>query len=199
MNIKELNDHLDVIEAILQESKDGSENSKDLNNKHEQLQTINRSIAQLERKKIPVPKEIRDLHLALDREVKKLKSPSSGIAEAYDRLLKLVIELGKACGKSPKKDLYLIAKEKRSKAVDQNTLEETLIKVLEEMGGSGHEKEIFSRAEKILQPEFSSIDLEAFKGKTPRWQTNLRRVRRKLVDKKVLTQESMRRVWTLKR
>ena len=97
-----------------------------------------------------MPKEIRDLHVALDREVKKLKSPSSGIAEAYDRLLKLVIELGKACGKSPRKDLYLIAKEKRSKALDQNTLEDTLIKVLEEMGGSGHEKEIFSRAERIL-------------------------------------------------
>jgi hypothetical protein len=198
MNIKDLNDHLDAIEAIFQESKDGSGNSKDLNNNQEQLQTINRSIAQLERKKIPVPKEIRDLYVALDREVKKLKSPSSGIAEAYDRLLRLVIELGKACGKSPKKDLYLIAKEKRSKALDQNTLEETLIKVLEEMGGSGHEKEIFSRAEKVLCPKFTSVDLEAYKGKTPRWQTNLRRVRKKLVERKVLTQESMKRVWTLK-
>ena len=199
MKIKELNDHLEVIENIINEAKDGLDDNTDLSNKKEQLRTINRSIAQLERKKIPVPQEIQNLRTALSREVEKLKSPTDGVEMFYNRVLNLVVELGKVCGRSPRKDLYIRAKEKRSKAIDEDTLSKTLLEVLEEMGGSGHEKEIFSRFGEALESKFTTVDLETFRGKTPRWQTNLRRVRRKLVEKKVLTQDSMGRVWTLKK
>ncbi|MBC8466708.1 MAG: hypothetical protein H8D55_02605 [Deltaproteobacteria bacterium] len=199
MNIKELNDHLEVIETIIKEARDGLDDNTEFHNKKEQLLTIDRSIAQLERKKIPVPQEIRDLRTALNRDVEKLKNPMDGLEEFYNRLLDLVVSFGKACGKSPRKDLHIRAKEKKSRAIDEDTLSKTLLKVLEEMGGSGHEKEILPNVGKALESTFTAIDLEAFRGKTPRWQTNLRRVRRKLVESGVLTQSSMRRVWTLKK
>jgi hypothetical protein len=197
MKIKELNDHLEAIEAIVKEGWSEGDDNTELKNKKEQLQTIVRSITQLERKKIPVPQEITSLQAALTRDVEKLKSQTGGLEAFYNPILDLVVNFGKLCGRSPSKDLYLRRKEERSKATDEDTLTKTLIKVLEEIGGSGHEKEILSRVGKILEPKFTSVDLEALKGKTPRWQTNLRRVRRKLVEKEVLTQGSMKRVWSL--
>jgi hypothetical protein len=199
MKIKELNDHLEIVETIIKEAQNGHDDNAEFSNKKEQLRTINRSIAQLERKKIPVPQEIRNLRSALSRDIEKLKGPTDGIEAAYDRVLNLAVELGKACGRSPRKDLYIRAKEKRSKTIDEDTLAKTLLKVLEEIGGSGPEKEIFPRVGKALESKFTAADLETFRGKTPRWQTNLKRARRKLVGKKVLTQESMKTTWTLKK
>jgi len=199
MSVNEINEHFAAIEKIISEANQKAADDTTLMNKKEQLRTIKRSIAQLERKGVPVPKEIQELQSSLFRDVEKLKSPIDGIVDVYNLALNIAIELAKLCGRNPRRDLYQKAKEKKAKSIGEDILSKSLIRVLEEMGGSSHEKEIIGHLERVLQSKFTMTDLECPLGKTPRWITKLRRVRRNLVQKDVLTQDSMRRVWTLKK
>lgn len=197
MSFNDINEHFEAIEKIISEANEKATDNTELNNKREQLRTIKSSIAQLERKGIPVPEEIQQLQSSLFRDVEKLKSPIDGIVDVYIRALNIAIELAKLCGRNPRRDLYQKAKEKKAKTIRDDILSKALIKVLEEMGGNGHEKDIIGHLESNLQSKFSMVDLECPLGKTPRWVTNLRKTRKKLIQKNVLTPESKGRKWAL--
>jgi len=67
------------------------------------------------------------------------------------------------------------------------------------MGGSGREKYIFQKFEEGFQDKMTKADMERPKGKSPRWQSNLKRARRKLINEGILTNESKGKKWTLAR
>ena len=197
MAMTEIEEHISAIEQIIQNASEQMEDNRQLDNVKQQIRSVRKSIRDLEKVGIPVPEEMHHLRDNLLKEKESLQSPINGLVAMYSRALKIVVRLGEMCGRSPRRDLYHLAKAKRAKALGEETLRNTLIKVLEEMGGKGHEKTIFTRMQVALQSKFSVADLESPRGKTPRWQSNVRSVRKRLIREGILTPESRKRNWSL--
>jgi hypothetical protein len=197
MALDEMFSHLDAIEEMLRKTTEKTKSGQELKEKKAQFRTIDHSIRQLSKRGIPVPEELKRMRDELTVEIDKLALPSKDIGEIYNRFLSLVEELGRLCGRSPRKDLYLKAKEKKKNETDIDTLAEALTTVLGKMGGSGKEKSIIQGVENALQNDLSKADLDRPYGKTPRWKTNLRKARKGLIEKGVLTPDSKGKTWTL--
>jgi len=197
MDIMEINKHFEAIENIITDAIEKFDDNVELKEKKEQLRTIKRSIKQLEKKGVSVPQEMKDLKLNLLRNIEEIESPKDDLLVSYNRALDITTRLAQLCGQSLWKDIYQKAREKKANTLDVDILSEALITVLEGMGGSGHEKDIFPRVERALQTKLSETDRECPKGRTPRWHTNLRRARKKLVNSNVLTPDSIKRIWSL--
>jgi len=199
MNNDELKKHVDAIENLIhQVQRDVAEN-EEIRNKKEQLRTVKRSIAQLERKRIPVPKEMQDLKLTLVTDLENGEAPLNGLQPVYERLLDIIEDLGRLCGRSPRRDLYLKARERKSRTTTAEALAPVLVEVLREMGGSAHQKDIALRVKQKLKGKLTEADFERPQGKTPRWQLALRRARKLLIEDGTLTPDSKGRTWTLTR
>lgn len=197
MNLDEIYIHLDKIEEIIRKTTGKAKSKQNLKEKKAQFRTIDNSIRQLSKRGIPVPDDLIRMKDKLITEIDELALPTNDIGDIYNRVLNLVEDLGRLCGRSPRKDLYLKAKEKKKNETDFDTLGKALIGVLEKMGGSGKEKSIIQGVENALQNDLTEADLDRPKGKTPRWKTNLRIARKRLIEKGVLTPESKGRTWTL--
>ncbi len=197
MALEEISTHLDRIEEILKETVGNRENGLDLKNKKEQFRIIDRSVRELRNKDFPVPKEMNAIRNNLIAEIEKHSLPVSKLQEQYEKALDIVLEFGRICKRSPRKDLYLRAKKHRSEETDIDTLAKVLVNALEEMGGSGREQIIFQKIGEDFKEELTKADMACPKGKTPRWQSNLKRARRKLINEGILTQESKGRKWAL--
>lgn len=197
MVLEDISSHLEGIEQILKEEVENLKNRPNLKNKKEQFRIIDRSIRQLRNKEFPVPEEMNAIRDNLIAEIEKHSMPVENLQKIYEKTLDIVVELGRICKRSPRKDLYLRAKDNRREETDIDTLAKVLVNVLEKMGGSGREKLIFKKVEKDFQGELTKADIECPKGRTPRWQSNLKRARRKLINEGILTPESKGRNWML--
>ena len=151
----------------------------------------------MKKKGIPVPDEMEEMRKALIAEIDKQTMPVDELLKVYIRLLDLIIEFGKLCRRSPRKDLSIKAKEKRQGETDTEILKNILVTVLKETGGTGKEKIIIQRVGEELQSKLTEADVECPGGKTPRWQYNLKRARRELIKEGILAPESKGRIWTL--
>jgi len=65
------------------------------------------------------------------------------------------------------------------------------------MGGSGKERDILVQIEEKLGQQFTPADLEQPHGKRFRWQTNLRRERKRMIEEGILTRDSTRSTWKM--
>lgn len=199
MKLDEINSHLDAIEKMLYETTENVKNEQELKEKKAKFQTINNTIRQLSKQGIPVPDELKRMRDGFIAEIDKLSMPIEGIGKIYSRLLNIVEDLGRLCRRSPRKDLYLKYVEQKKTETDIDSLSKVLITVMEKMGGSGKEKSITQGIEKALQNDLTEADLDCPKGKTPRWKTNLKQARKKLIEKGVLTPDSDGKTWTIAR
>jgi len=197
MDVEEISTHLDHIEEILKETVENRENGPDLKNKKEQFRIIDQSIRQLRNKDFPVPEEMNAIRNNLIAEIEKHSLPVAKLQEQYEKVLDIVLEFGRICKRSPRKDLYLRAKKQRSEETDIDTLAKVLVNALEGMGGSGREKFIFQKVGEDFKGKLTKADMACPKGKTPRWQSTLKRARKKLINEGILTEESKGRKWTL--
>lgn len=197
MTFQDIGSHLDGIEKILKETAWNPEDRPELKSKKEQFRVIDRSIRQWRKKGIPIPAEMDDIRKRLIAEIEEHSLPVENLQAIYNKSLDIVVELGRICKRSPRKDLYLKAKKRRGEETNTDTLAKVLVNVLEKMGGSGREKVIFQRVEEDMQGELTEADMERPSGKTSRWQSNLRRARKKLINDGILTPESKSRKWTL--
>jgi len=197
MSVDEIKKHVDALEHLIKEMEVDAAETEELRHKKEQLQTVKRSIAQLEKKGIPIPKEMQELKLSLVNALENGRAPIDGLVPVYDRLLDLIVDLGWICGRRPRKDLYQKAKERKAKTTSAETIEKALVDVLREMGGSAHEKDILQKIKQRLKAQLTEADVERPQGKTPRWQLSLRKARRALVDSGTLNPASKGRTWTL--
>lgn len=197
MALENISIHLGEIERILKQTAVNLKDNPELKKKKEQLRVINRSISQWRKKGIPVPREMNDVRNSLVAQIKQHSLPGEDLQEMYDKALGIIVELGRICKRSPRKDLHRMAKERRGQETGFDTLAKVLVNVLEKMGGSGKEKVIFQMVQENLQGELTEVDTECPKGKTARWQSNLRRARKRLIRKGILTPESKGRKWTL--
>lgn len=197
MEQMDISSHLDAVENKLKELIENTEKRPELKNIKEQFRIIDQSIRQLRKQGLSVPPEMINIRDNFIAEIEKYSMPIENLQKAYNKALDIVVELGRICRHSPRKDLYLKAKERRGSETGVDTLSKLLVEILKKMGGSGHEKYIFKKFEENFQEKMTKADMESPKGRTPRWQTNLKRARKKLITEGVLTTESKGRKWTL--
>ncbi|MBW1977818.1 MAG: hypothetical protein JRI79_07600 [Deltaproteobacteria bacterium] len=197
MHIEEINAHLDGLEKILNNVAQGLKDEHDLEHKKRQFRAVDNSIRQLSEGGIPIPPELNQMRETLQAEIERFSVPLEEVEDAYRRALELVVKLGRLCRHNPRKDLSLMAKEKRQRETKVAELGKILVSVLQKMGGSGREKSVVRKVEEALQGQFTEADLDCPQGKTPRWLSNLRRARNKLIEQGVLTPNSKGRRWAL--
>lgn len=197
MSVQDIGRHLDEIERILRETPWNPEGRHELQKKKDQFKVIDRSIRQWREKGIPIPPDMNDVRKNLIAEIEKASLPLDDLQTVYNKALNIIMVLARMCRRSPRKDLYVKAKERKKDETGIDILAKILVKVLETMGGSGKERLIFKRVEEDLQGKLTEADMERPSGKTSRLQSNLRRARKKLVKEGILTPESKGRQWTL--
>lgn len=174
--------------------KDGME---DLQLKRLQLRAIEKTIQQLKSKNIPVPEGLDSGRDSLISKITEIEKSPGGLLWLYDELLDILGEVGSATGRNPGKDLYLRSKELKKQTTRGDILRKAIIAVLNEMGGSGHQRDVLKRIEEKLRGQFTPADLERPYGKSSRWESNTRKERNSMIKDGILTPESKRKKWTL--
>ena len=196
MSHEKLQEHLDALKAFAEAAAGNSQDIGELKVKKAQLQAVQKTIRQLERKGIPVPDGLKEEKLSLATAVGELEK-DSGADQVYEALLDIVEQLGRTRGRRPHHELYLRAKEWKQQTTSPEVLRQEITRALEEMGGSGHEREVIAKIDAGLKGKFTEADLERPRGNRARWQTNVRRERRRMIEDGLLTPESRRSTWTL--
>lgn len=196
MSLENMQKHLEALREFAEQAAGNGTDSGDLKVKKAQLQAVQKTIHQLERRGIPVPDGLNDEKISLATAVAELEK-DSGIDEVYEALLDIVEQLGRICRRRPHHELYLRSRKWKSQTTPPETLRKEITRVLEEMGGSGHEREVMAKIEARLNGKLTEADRERPKGNRPRWQANVRHERRRMIDDSILTPESRRSTWTL--
>ena len=196
MSLENLQEHLEALREFAEQAAGNGQDAGDLKVKKAQLQAVQKTIRQLERRGIPVPDGLKDEKLSLATAVGELEK-DSGTDQVYEALLDIVEQLGRTCRRRPHHELYMRSREWKSQATPPDTLRKEITRALEEMDGSGREREVMAKIEARLKGKFTEADLERPKGNRPRWQGNVRRERRRMIDDGMLTAESRRSTWTL--
>ncbi|NLS95740.1 MAG: hypothetical protein GXX96_26700 [Planctomycetaceae bacterium] len=196
MNLQNVQNHLEALREFAEQAAGNGQDAGDLKVKKVQLQAVQKTIRQLERRGIPVPDGLKGEKLSLATAVGELEN-DSGKDQVYEALLDIVEQLGRACGRRPHHELYIRSREWKRQTTTPEALRKEITRALEEMGGSSHEREVMAKIEARLKGKFTEADLERPKGNRPRWQTNVRRERRRMIEDGILTPESRRSTWTL--
>lgn len=196
MSLENVQKHLEALREFAEEAAGNGQDAGDLKVKKAQLQAVQKTIRQLERRGIPVPDGLKDEKLSLATAVGELER-DSGTDQVYETLLDIVEQLGRICKRRPHHELYMRSREWKSQTTSPEVLRKEITRALEEMGGAGHEREVMAKVEVRLKGKFTDADLERPKGNRSRWQGNVRRERRRMIDDGILTAESRRSTWTL--
>ncbi|MBW1794767.1 MAG: hypothetical protein JRJ38_10105 [Deltaproteobacteria bacterium] len=179
MNKDDIKEHVDAIERFVAKAGRSTAQNADVRNIKEKLRVVKRSIAQFEKAGISVPKETQQLELSLLNQLKNGLGPQKGLVLVYERLLKVIEDLGCLCKRRPQNDLKHSAEQRRDKAM--KTIVPIIVEVLQEMGGSGHKKDVIPRVKEKLTEEDKLA---------------LRHAKKYMIKEGILTQDS-KRTWTL--
>jgi len=171
--------HLDALKEYISDIQNGAGNLDDIRIKKKQLSAIQRTIRQLEKNNVPIPKSLSNEKLSLVSEINDMENSSSGCLQIYQSLTGILFDLGRACCKNPHKDLYQMSKKWRSQATPRS------------------EDEIFEFIENQFGSQFTPADISRPGGKNLKWQNNTRRERKVMIKEKILTEDSKGKTWTL--
>ena len=198
MNKDDIKEHVDAIERFVAKAGRSTAENADVRNIKEKLRVVKRSIAQFEKAGISVPKETQQLELTLLNQLKNGLGPQKGLVPVYERLLKVIEDLGCLCGRKPLKDLKRRAQLKKKNTIAPETIVPIITEVLKEMDGSGHQNDVIPRVKEELERKrkLTEGDMECPRGRTPRWQLALDQAKKHMIKQGILTQDS-RRTWTL--
>ena len=131
-----IEDHVEALKAFAEQATGDGHDVGDLKVKKAQLQAVQRTIRQLERKNIPVPDGLNEEKLTLATAVGELEK-DSGTDQVYETLLDIVEQLGRACGRRPHHELYMRMREWKRQATPPDVLRKEITRALEELGGGG--------------------------------------------------------------
>jgi len=198
MRYEELKENLNVIKEYISTIK-ALRDDNEVQNMRTQLRAIERTIRQLERNGVTVPEGISADKLALESKIRDIKRGPEEISLLYEDLLDIVIKMGRILRKRPDRDLRHMLNKERAMATPSHLLRKSILSVLAEMGGSGHEKEVLRAIEDKMKEQFSASDYERPYGSSPRWKINVRLERNLMIREGLLTADSKRKKWTLSR
>lgn len=190
-NLVALKDYLSKIEMI-------KENSE-VKQMKLQLHMIEKAIKQMNKSGIPVLQGLISDKESLETKISGIEKGPAGLSDLYEELLDAVEQLGTKIQRRPRRDLYNRMKRRRKEITNRDILQKSIIKVLREAGGSGYERDVLRGVEEDLKNQFTAVDLEKPYGRSARWEMNTMKERNQMVKDGILTQESKRKKWSLKK
>jgi hypothetical protein len=189
--------HVAALRGYAAKAKDEPPESKELTVKKAQLAGVQRLILQFGRRGVPVPRALNDERLRLAAEVKEFEQGKGSCRAVYEALLDVVEALGRVCHRRPRHDLAVRDKARGQQAAPPEDLRQAIIEALQELGGSGRDRDVMARIENLLKSKLTDADREQPQGKRARWQTNARKERRRMLKDGLLTEDSRGSRWTL--
>ncbi len=163
--------------------------------KRRQLTVIRRSIREMAKAGIPIPKRLMSESASLEAQT--AKDATCGCPALYSALLEIIEEAGRACGRKPYQDLCIRFKEWKRKSTSPAALRQAISEALKELGGSGNEGDVLAKAELKLKGKFTSADLERVRGGSFRWQLNARRESHRMANDGIIEPVLRRGIWKL--
>lgn len=198
MGVEEIRQHVDAIKDYVS----GVEKIKDSNGVHQiklQLHMVEKAIKQMNKAGIQAPEGLISDKLSLEAKIAKIGEGPLELSRLYEELLDIVDQVGLKMQRRPHKDLYLRIKERKKQTTPGEVLRKSILKVLREMGGSGPQREILDGVLEELKAQFTQADLEIPYGKNHRWEINALKERNRMIKQGILSEESKRKKWSLKK
>lgn len=161
-----------------------------------QLRVIGKSIRQFERDGIQVPEGVMSDKLSLESKIQEIRKGPHEISLLYEELLDIIIQTGRILKKRPDIDLRVRLRESRKGELPTDVLRKSIIAVIKEMGGIGHERDVLKEIGDKLKEQFTPADMDR-PGRRARWEMNVRQERNRMIKEGILTPESRRKKWKL--
>ena len=163
-----------------------------------QLHEIERTIRRMEKKGIQVHEGLISGKTSLKSKILEIEKKAIGDPPSlYEELLDIIAQFGRVLGRRPDRELYKRLKEWKKQVVGNSILRENIIIVLNEMGGSGHERDILKGIEDKLKGRFTPADKEKPQGRSFQWESNVKKERKRMIKDGILTPESRGGKWIL--
>lgn len=164
-----------------------------------QLHMIEKTIKQMNKSGIQIPQGLMSDRESLESKIAGIEKGPAEVSELYEELLDTVEQLGTKIQRRPHKDLYDRMKKRRREITHKDILRKSILKVLREMGESGHQRDVLKGVEEDLKHQFATADMEKPYGRSARWEMNVLKERNRMIKEGILTQESKRKKWSLKK
>ncbi len=196
MGNEEIKQHLDAIRGYVSGIEKIKE-SNEINQIKLQLHMVEKTVKQMNRAGIQIPEGLISDKLSLEAKIAKIGEGPVEVSRIYEELLNTIDEIGLKIRKRPHKDLYARIRERRKQTTSGEVLRKSILKVIKEIGGNGHQREILKGVEEELKDQFTPADLEIPYGRSHRWETNVIKERNRMINQGVLSEESRRKKWSL--
>lgn len=190
---------LDIAGEILKRYRDVID-QQDITDSQKQLVEISKTIDRLENTGTSVPDELRNLKSSLIT----LSNDSKQAKVKYETLIKGLSDLCseyKLNGHSKPKGRKSITNDsspaRQGRLTPRNTLIRAIVKVMEEMGKSGHKREIHNRLEDFLVDVLNSEDYKIDSSGQVSWHHQADWARMYMVQVGILKKDSPRGIWEL--
>ena len=175
-------------------------NNPVLDQKISQIKAINKTIKNMEKDNIAIPKELVRVRNKLTSDLKQENNPEEVLLFLFDELSKTLKKIKidkKKLALPPQKKENRRRIERTAKRISSNEMRKGLIEVLQEAGGSENLKKIQVEIEMKFKHKFSESDTEKLDSGIIRWIKTLQMLRTPLIQQGVLKENSPRGMWEL--
>lgn len=186
------------INSMIEELQTATNPELDL--KISQIKAIDKTIKNMEKDHIAIPKELVRVRNKLITDMKQENNPEEVLQFLFDELVKSLKKIKINRNKlsvAPKKKEVRKRILKSVQRVSNNEMKNGLIEILQEAGGSEKRKKIEIKIESKFKHKFSEADLEILDTGMPRWIKTLQMLRTPLIQQGVLKNKSPRGMWEL--
>jgi len=188
--------HLAALRELIESASETLDDSE-IKTKALQLTTIQRSIASLEKGKLPVPEELRQLKMKLTTEVATREEAIKALHTARDELASLMGLLKSALGRRRRTRRRGGTRVSAGASVDARLVEQAILEVLGAMGGSGRASEVIDKVFEIVKDEWTPFDLLNLDSGVPRWRSKVSWAKYRLVQRGDIRRGSPHGIWEL--
>jgi len=190
---------LDIVGEILKRYRDVIDKQSSVESQ-KQLVEISKTIDRLESTSIPVPDELRNLKSLLLT----LSNDSNQAMARYDILIRGLTNLctvhkqnGRAKSKGQKRDIDDGSPVRQGRLTPRNTLIRAIVRVMEQMGNSGSNREIHQKLEDVLADVLTPEDYELDSSGRVIWYHQVDWARMYMAKIGMIKNDSPRGVWEL--
>ena len=171
-----------------------------IDQKISQIKAINKTIKDMEKGNIAIPKDLIRVRNKLTADLKEENNPEEILLFLADELSKSLkkIKINRSkLNRLSQTSAYRERIGKDVKRINSSQMRKELIEVLREAGGNENLKTIQTKLEAKLKSRLSEADLEKLDNGIPRWVKTLQMLRTPLMKKGVLKRNSERGIWEL--
>jgi len=190
---------LDIVGEILKRYRDVIDTQSSVGSQ-KQLVEISKTIDRLESSGISVPDELRNLKsslLAASNDNNQAQTSYESLISGINDLCNEYKQIVSPKPKGRKRNTNNGSLVRQSRLTPRNTLIRAIVQVMEEMGKSGHKREIHNRLEDVLEGVLNSEDYEIDSSGQVTWHHQVDWARMYMVQVGILKNDSPRGIWEL--